>query len=117
VGDGIQFGIALGVRARGFRGVLRGRGRRMTSVHCGSHDRIVPHAPGGDASSERSRQAKSRPHDGPADVQLFQPAGTAAIVQTYCVWKREKSERTQGRRGMKLAFDKILGIRYIGIRV
>ena len=85
VSDGIQFGIGLGVYSRRFRVARRRRGVRMTGVHCGSHDRVVPRAPEGGASSEKASQAESRPHDGPADMPLFQAVSTAAIVQTYCI--------------------------------
>ena len=88
---------------------------RMASVHCGSHDRIDPYAPGGDASSEVhecSEPSTRRP------LQLCTLAGREFGDHSTNVLRVEnREERMQDNGAAKLAFDTILGIRYIGIRV
>ena len=55
----------------------------MTGAHCGSHHRIVPRAPRGDASPDNAQAALNRPRDGPDSSLFLQPASPLAIVQTY----------------------------------
>jgi hypothetical protein len=57
----------------------------MTSVHCGSHDRVVHPAPEGDACSTNEQAAESCLRDGSDNSELLQVPSPLAIVQTYSV--------------------------------